>query len=134
MTTTVGDEKIGSFKETCWKCIPTYAIKNAADEDEFMIHMPTCCGGTMVNCCAEGCCNFKIPFYIYKANNDNDGEHVGKIVKVFGGMGKELFSDADTFMVEYPEGISTEVKTNLLGATFMINQLYFEGQKSPAGE
>jgi len=132
MTTTAGGEVIGSFKEKFFCFVPSYAIKGPTGEDEFNIHMPTCCGGVCVDPCAEGCCNCKIPFYLYKPDKDEPGQHVGKIIKVWGGLAKELFADADTFMVEYPEGITNEAKANLLGATFMINQLYFESQKQGA--
>lgn len=79
--------------------------------------------------CAGGCCNCKIPFYIYKHDEDEPGKHVGEIVKIWGGLTSELFTAADTFMVKYPEGSDTNTKANLIGATLMINQLFFEAQK-----
>ena len=71
-----------------------------------------------------------MPFYIYAPGQDEPGMHVGKMAKVFAGLGSEMFTDADTFHLEFPDGADSKTKTNLIGATFMINQLYFEGRDS----
>ena len=126
-TMTAGGEKLGEFTEKFYWCVPTWELQDAAGAPQYNIHMPTCCGGLCVDVCAEGCCNFKIPFYVYAVDKDEPGAHVGKIVKVWGGMARELFSEADTFVCEFPEGASDETKANLLGATFMLNAVYFEG-------
>ena len=46
--------------------------------------------------------------------------------QVWSGLEKELLTDADTFMSEFPKGADMKMKTTLLGATFLLNQLYFE--------
>ena len=51
---------------------------------------------------------------------------VGKIVKIWAGLGKELFTDADTFKVEFPPGIDAAAKARLLGTVFFINIQFFE--------
>ena len=47
-------------------------------------------------------------------------------MKIWAGVEKELLTDADTFICEFPDDADAELKTTLVGATFMINQLYFE--------
>ncbi len=55
-----------------------------------------------------------------------DGKEIGKISKKWSGMGKEMFTDADTFNVEFPHGATDEEKKIFVGATFLIDYLYFE--------
>lgn len=121
--------QLGSFKETCWYCFPTFSVNDAAGNSKFIVHMPTCCGGLCINCCAEGCCNCRIPFYIYTPGKGDEKRQVGKIVKIWSGMGNELFTDADKFELEYPPGADPSAKATLLGATFLLNTLFFERQK-----
>jgi len=58
----------------------------------------------------------------------NDKE-VGRISKKWSGMGKEMFSDADTFNVQFPQNFSDEEKKIFLGTTFLIDLIYFENNK-----
>jgi hypothetical protein len=118
----------GSVKETCYVCpVPRFNILRADGTVQYSLHQPTCCFGLCVNCCKEGCCNCRIPFYIYSP--DNDANEVGKIVKIWGGFAKEILTDADTFEVQFPTNQDAATKARVLGATFLINQLFFERQK-----
>jgi hypothetical protein len=128
MTVIASGSVLGSFEEKCWVCIPSFAIKDDKGDDKYNIHMPTCCGGMCVDCCAEGCCNCKIPFYIYAPEADVPGKEVGKIIKVWRSMASELIS-VSTFKVDFPEDATPELKTTILGSTFMINSIYFESQQ-----
>lgn len=121
--------KLGSVKENYWCCLPTFDIKDANNQQQFVMHYPTCCMGMCVNCCAEGCCNCRIPFYIYTPGKGDDKRQVGKIVKIWSGLGNEMFTDADKFELEYPPGANASSKATLLGATFFLNALFFERQK-----
>lgn len=134
MSVTVHGEKIGGFKEACWCCIPTYTVFGQDSSPKYHIHMPTCCCGMCVNVCAGGCCSCKVPFYIYDAKEDVEGKEKGKIVKLWGGLVKELITEADTFTLEFPSDADAEMKATLVGATLMINQLYFENQDSSQGK
>lgn len=53
-------------------------------------------------------------------------QEVGKISKNWGGLGRELFTDADQFGVQFPPGLDVRVKSILLGAVFLIDFAYFE--------
>ena len=70
---------IGKVTETCWLCVPGFKVLDKNGEVKYTLNQPTCCCGCCVNFCAEGCCNCRIPFYIYKPEG---GDEVGKIVKV----------------------------------------------------
>ena len=127
---------LGQVTETCWWCIPNFTIENPQGLAEYNVHQPVCFG-CCVNCWAEGCCTCRIPFYIYPANEDGSDasdKEVGKIVKVWSGLSKELFTDADNFEVTFPEGCSSGQKVNLVGATFLVNQLFFESDKADGEE
>ena len=80
-----------------------------------------------VDCMAEGCCNCKIPFYIFKpASSGERGDEVGKIVKLWRGVSTEMFTDAASFNLEFPSEVGEETKARLLGSTIFINMLFFE--------
>ena len=51
---------------------------------------------------------------------------LGRITKRWSGLGKEAFTDADNFGVEWPEDWPPQIKALLLGAVFLIDFMYFE--------
>jgi len=57
---------------------------------------------------------------------EKSGSRVGEIKKKWSGLLKELFTDADNFGVSFPSGASAKEKALILGATFLIDFLYFE--------
>lgn len=118
---------IGSAEVPCFFFVPAIKVKDKNSEIKYNVQMPTCMGGICVNCMAEGCCNCKIPFYIYPPGVDgSDGNQVGKIVKLWRGLGTEIFTDAASFQIEYPPDADQESKALLTGTTFFINTLFFE--------
>ena len=143
-------QAVGGMIETYWYCIPTYETykgSTEAKEPEYHIHMPTCCGGMCVNCCAQGCCNCRIPFYFYNHDDDKDESMLfssksapypnmphdkpeAQICKIWTGLGQELFSDADTFECKVPDGADRDAKVRVIAATLLLNQLYFEKDKN----
>lgn len=121
----------GTVKEGCWFCVPNFRVLKADGTHQFDIHRPTCFGGMCVDIFAEGCCSCRIPFYIYVPGASGEvGSEAGKIVKVWGGLLKEAFTEADTFELIYPKDIDPETKLRILGGVFLLNQLYFEGSQN----
>jgi hypothetical protein len=59
---------------------------------------------------------------------DLSGSTVGQIQKQFAGFIKEFYTDSDNFGVKFPDQVSSDVKSLLFGATFLIDFMYFEGQ------
>jgi uncharacterized protein YxjI len=54
------------------------------------------------------------------------GQEVGQITKQWSGLLREAFTDADTFGVQFGPGMSPQLRALALGATFLIDFLYFE--------
>lgn len=131
----VGGNTVGIAKEECWYCVPSFGLYDATGTTKtHTLHMPTCWGGVCVNFCAEGCCNCRIPFYVYAADKDEPDAQVGSITKIWGGVGKELLTDADTFEVTFPANSDSKLKATLVGACFLLNQVFFESDnKSQVG-
>ena len=106
---------------------PPPSRRSAAGAEKYIVQMPSCMGGVCVDCMAEGCCNCKIPFYIYPTGSaGGKGEEVGKVVKMWRGMGTEVFSDAASFQLDFPKEADAPSKAMLLGTTMFINMLFFE--------
>lgn len=126
---------LGKVKVPFFCCIPQFVVSDEEGKPEYHIHMPTCCGGVCIDCCAEGCCNCKIPFYIYEAGQKDRarGKEIGKIIKLWRGLGTEMFSDADTFSVEFPANATAPQKARVFGTTFLINMVFFERQNDGGG-
>jgi len=143
-------QPLGGVIETCWYCVPNFHTYKGVDgqDPEYQIHMPTCCGGMCVNVCAEGCCNCRIPFYMYpigggdddsldcdasvpKTHDKQEGATKAQICKIWNGLGNELFTDADTFEVLVPQQSANDAssKARLIASTLIINQLFFERQQ-----
>ena len=60
-----------------------------------------------------------------------EGEaEVGKILKKWSGLAKELFTDADNFAIMFKKSLSSDVKSLLLGAVFLVDIQMFEKRPS----
>ena len=114
---------MGDVKETFWICFPKFDIHKPDGSREYSLHPPSCCCGMCINCCATGCCNCKVPFDVVDVHNN---ERVGRITKVWSGVMKEAFSDADNFETDFPVAADAASKSRILGAVFLLNQVFFE--------
>ncbi|MDF1563952.1 MAG: phospholipid scramblase-related protein [Deltaproteobacteria bacterium] len=56
-------------------------------------------------------------------------QEVGKITKKWSGLLKEAFTDSDNFMVHFGPQMDQDLRLVLLGATFLIDFLYFENRE-----
>jgi hypothetical protein len=61
---------------------------------------------------------------------NKDDQEQGKIVKKWSGLGKEVFTDADNFGINFPKGISANQKAVFLGALFLIDFVHFEKKQN----
>jgi uncharacterized protein YxjI len=59
-----------------------------------------------------------------------NGMSQGKITKRWSGLGKEMFTDADSFGIAFPSDIDTRTKAVLLGAVFLIDFVHFENHNN----
>lgn len=103
---------IGFVKQICAWCKPKFEVCDASGEPQLTIHSPVC----QCRCCKD------VIFRIKTV----DGTEVGQIRKQWGGMGKETFTDADTFGVTFPQDLDVLTKATLLGATFLVDFMFFE--------
>jgi len=94
---------------------PRFVIKDQSGEPVLKITGPFC----VWECCSD------VDFEITTISND---QKIGKISKQWSGLGKEVFTDADNFGINFPMDLDVKVKATLLGATFLIDFMYFEKQ------
>merc|ERR1719402_1824989 len=69
-------------------------------------------------------CGTDITFEI----SDFDDTAVGTVTRVWRGCGAEAFTDSDNFRLDLDQAVGNEDKALLLGATFLIDFMYFEKQ------
>lgn len=108
-------EVIGSIKQECSFCAPTYGVYDKDGNRILGIEGPVCF-------CQAICCPTDIDFNI----SGGDGTNVGKISKQWTGYFKETFTQADNFGVNFPRDLDVRIKGTLLGAVFLIDFMYFE--------
>lgn len=111
---------IGQIRQSqsCWK--PNYELYDANGEKIFHIVGPCCI-------CHGICCTCDFPFEIYTATGTTE-QPVGRIAKQWSGLVKEMFTDATNFSVTFPKDLDVKMKAVVLGATFLIDMMFFENQ------
>lgn len=115
---------LGNVKEQFWMCFPKFDTHKPDGSREYSLHPPTCCCGMCIKCCSGGCCKCcVVPFDVVDVNSK---ERVGRIAKVWSGMTKEAFTDADNFETDFPVSADAASKARILGAVFLLNQVFFE--------
>ncbi|CAB3408051.1 unnamed protein product [Caenorhabditis bovis] len=77
-------------------------------------------GRTVLYITRTGCCCCNNTFLV----TDLRGVAIGKIHKNWGGLAKEMFTDADTFSISFPIDLDCKIKAVLLGASFLIVIIY----------
>jgi len=130
-----GGEKLGSAVETCYCFVPKIKVLDADDQEKYILRPPTCCGGMCVNICAEGnpcgqkgCCKSSFRFYPADQEDINgDAPYIGKVLKRPKSLMTEVFTDADSFLLDFPEGSTAAEKGILLGSSLFLNTLFYEG-------
>lgn len=134
---TSGGQPMGSIKELFFCCVPRFKAYDAGGQELYKMHAPTCLGGLCINCCAEGnpcgkgCCKASIRvFPASQEDTDGDAPHVGVIMKEPKSLGTELFTDADAFVVTFPDGASADEKALLIGSTMFFNANFFERENN----
>ncbi|XP_042190584.1 phospholipid scramblase 1 isoform X2 [Callorhinchus milii] len=58
---------------------------------------------------------------------------VGRITKQWSGLSREMFTDSDSFGIQFPMDLDVKVKAVLLGACLLVDFMYFE-QNSGANQ
>ena len=100
-----GGETIGYVKQLSG-CKPTFHILNANVEKILELVGPVCA----CSCCKD------IPFEV----KSNDGTKIGDLIKQFGGVLRENYTDADNFSISFPIDLDVKAKITLLAAVFLV--------------
>lgn len=108
-----GDRKVGAVQRKWSLLHRRFAVENAAGEEVLTIFSPLLRIWT-----------FKVLFR---------EQEVGRISKRWGGLLKEMFSDADLFGLECQPHVPVEVRCMLLVATFLIDFTCFENNTGRSG-
>lgn len=106
-------ELLGLVKEDYSFCSPTFRVVRADDSVAFTV-------------LADLCRGYLWQLDIYDGSKDEHDEPVGSIKKMWGGLAKELYTDADTFAINFPSKAGGADRALLLGATFLLDFLFFE--------
>ncbi|KAK6731004.1 hypothetical protein RB195_007461 [Necator americanus] len=104
---------IGTVEQRATFCASSFVVKDNKDEVILRIDGPCCC----LLC---GCQDKEFPVTL------PSDEHIGFITKKWGGVLREMFTDADIFGVTFPINLDVRAKAALLGATFLIDFMEFE--------
>lgn len=110
-------------------CSMVFEIRNDKDEVVYRVDGSSCQAGMFCMCPCSPC--NKITFPILPA--DGSPVQLGVIEKQWSGCGKEAFTDADNFFIEFPDGATPEMKAIMLGTVFLIDFLYFENKQNKRG-
>ena len=108
-----GGERVGAIQRKFSLLHRKFVLENPAGEEVMEIYSPLFRIWT-----------FKLLF---------QGDEVGRISKKWGGLLKEMFTDADLFGVECQPHVPVEVRRMLLVATFLIDFTCFENNNGGGG-
>ncbi|KAK1331617.1 hypothetical protein QTO34_009575 [Cnephaeus nilssonii] len=104
---------IGHVLQTWHPFLPKFSIQDADRHTILRVVGPcwTCGCGTDTN---------------FEVKTPDESRSVGRISKQWGGLLQEALTDADDFGLQFPLDLDVRVKAVLLGATFLIDYMFFE--------
>jgi hypothetical protein len=108
-----GEERVlGTIYESCSVGGAEFRVEDANGNLVYGISGPCCpCDGP--------CCEIAFPIM-------QGEQEVGVLTKEKGSFMSQMFTDADSFNLQFPQGCTTEAKALLLGAVFLIDFMFFE--------
>ncbi|XP_049297256.1 phospholipid scramblase 1-like isoform X5 [Anopheles funestus] len=113
MEVTAPPGNVIGYVEQDWSILtPQFSIKDQNGDTVLKISGPFC----TFSICGD------VEFEVLSTN----GTQVGKISKQWSGLGREMFTDADHFGINFPMDLDVRVKATLLGALFLIDYMFFE--------
>uniref|UniRef100_A0A182Y0X4 Phospholipid scramblase n=2 Tax=Anopheles stephensi TaxID=30069 RepID=A0A182Y0X4_ANOST len=113
MEVTAPPGNVIGYVEQDWSILtPQFSIKDQNGDTVLKISGPFC----TFSICGD------VEFEVLSTN----GAQVGKISKQWSGLGREMFTDADHFGINFPMDLDVRVKATLLGALFLIDYMFFE--------
>ncbi|KAK3733958.1 hypothetical protein RRG08_024758 [Elysia crispata] len=113
-------QKLGMTRAMNFCCTPRLGIFDNDDQLLYEITGP-CCP------CQGPCCTGDVNYPITSAK---DGQQVGNISKIWGGVMREAFTDSETFGVQFPMDLDVKHKALMIGAVFLVDFIIFERMKN----
>ncbi|XP_017840880.1 phospholipid scramblase 2-like [Drosophila busckii] len=107
--------EIGSVKEECTFCQPKFRVLNSFGDTVLRIVGPICYSKCFKN----------VIFDVFTEN----GQLIGKITNKWSNILRENFTNADTYVVSFPLNLDVRMKATLIGATFLIDYMYYENKQ-----
>lgn len=106
---------IGHVLQTWHPFLPKFSIQDADRRTVLRVVGPcwTCGCGSDTN---------------FEVKTPDESRSLGRISKQWGGLLQEALTDADDFGLQFPLDLDVRVKAVLLGATFLIDYMFFEKQ------
>ncbi|XP_066476824.1 phospholipid scramblase 2-like isoform X2 [Tiliqua scincoides] len=111
---------IGYVKQKWHPCLPKFAIRNDTREDILKIEGP----------CVPCLCFQDIHFEVKSLDGKST---IGGITKQWTGLAREAATDASNFGIQFPLDLDIKMKALLLGSSFLLDFMYFEGQQNRRG-
>ncbi|XP_075062244.1 phospholipid scramblase 1-like [Mixophyes fleayi] len=108
---------IGYVVQTWHPFVPKYCLQTESREPVLKVVGPC----LMSSCCGD--VNFQVKPLC-------ESRSVGRISKQWGGLPKEIFTDADNFGIQFPKDLDVKMKAVLLGACFILDYAFFERSRS----
>ncbi|XP_049515171.1 phospholipid scramblase 2-like isoform X1 [Dermacentor silvarum] len=105
---------MGSLRMECTMIYAKFSVLDSEKNVVLLIKGPLCTSSI--------CCN-DVVFDILATDGVTK---LGAITKVWTGMLRETFSDADNFAVTFPLDLDVKIKAVLIGAVFLIDFMFFE--------
>lgn len=115
---------IGTIQETCNPLFPRYRIFDSLMPEKalFDVHVPFCT-------CSCFCGDVEFP--VLKADRQRrNSKAIGLITKKWGGLVRELFTDSDTFGVNFPLSLDPKHKAMFLCACLFIVRMLINLKKN----
>ena len=103
---------VGTVEQNVSCCNPTFSIKDEMGNTVLKLEGPVC----VIECCND--VDFKLLTL--------DGNQIGRVSKNWSGFAKEFFTDAENFTVAFPRDLDAKVKATILGASLLVDFMYFE--------
>ncbi len=119
-----GDKLLGRVHDPFNCCDLTFNCYDDAGNKDYFIKGNCCQCGICCHCPCGPCkrVNFKI--------FDSEGHEVGSIEKIWLSCVRDAFSNADTYIANFPAKATWKQKAVILGATIMIDFRHFEEKKN----
>jgi len=113
---------IGSIRQSRSFWIPCYEILDEANQVVFRVKGPCCIlQGALCTC--------DFPFKVIPVAGVSS-DSIGQVTKKYSGLGKECFTDATHFNVDFPVDLNVKMKACIFAMTFLIDIMFFENNNN----